>query len=59
MDNHEVAGAGSNAAADATLASMAKRTDGESWQVVVPHLFGTKPQTAVTGEYAFPGPLRD
>lgn len=59
MNNQEVAGAGSNAAADATLASVAKHTDGESWQVVVPHLFGTKPQTAVTGEYAFPGPLRD
>lgn len=59
MNNHEVAGAGSNAAADATLASVARHTDSESWQVVVPHLFGAEPQVAVTGEFAFPGELRD
>lgn len=59
MNKHEDAGAGSNVAADASLATVTKLADGESWQVVVPHLFGTKPQAAVTGEYAFPGELRD
>lgn len=59
MNRHEGAGAGNNAAADASLAIVTKLADGESWQVVVPPLFGTKPQAAVTGEYAFPGELRD
>lgn len=59
MNKHEDAGAGSNVAADASLATVTKLADGESWQVVVPHLFGAEPQVAVTGEYAFPGELRD
>lgn len=58
MNRHEEAGAGSNVAADASLATVTKLVEGESWQVVVPHIFGTKPQAAVTGEYAFPGELR-
>ncbi|MEY8578826.1 ASCH domain-containing protein [Corynebacteriaceae bacterium 6-324] len=59
MNKHVEARTTSNAAADATLASVAKNPDGESWQVVVPHLFGTEPQVAVTGEYVFSGELRE
>lgn len=59
MNRHKEASAESKTVADASLATLTKNADGESWQVVVPHLFGTEPQVAITGEYAFPGDLRD
>lgn len=59
MNRHDETGAESNAAADASLVTVTKHSDGESWHVLVPHLYGAKPQVATTGEYAFPGPLRN
>lgn len=59
MSRHDKPANGSSSAADASLASAVKNMDGQTWRVSVPHLYGEEVQVATTGEYAFPGPLRN